>query len=209
MLKLPVDVQSLVAQTIDGSEHKITGCLEKIKSKAEELSVKQLSLRDFIREELESLDKSGILRAQKVYQLSLDINNSLENFVQTHNNSTDAVLERISNNTAKSQEYQHTEFQALSESTERSMDVILRSVLQENSRTQAQSTHIHRKLEHIAKILESVQSLRTEGRNQPQSPQASRSNITATAQALFESLLVMWKSLDGVIRQSVLVNCFS
>lgn len=198
-----------MAQTIDGSESKITGCLEEIKSKAEELSVKQLSLHDFIREELESLDKSGILRAQKVYQLSLDINNSLEDFVQTHNNSTDAVLERISNNTVKFQEYQHTEFQALSESTKKSMDVILRSVLQENSRTQAQSTHIHRKLEHIAKFLESVQSLRAEGRNQPRSPQASRSNITETAQALLESLWAMWKSLEDVIRQFVLVNCFS
>lgn len=189
-----------MAQTIDVSERKITGCLEEIKSKAEEFSVKQLSLRDFIREELKSLDQSEILRAQKVYQLSLDINKSLEDFVQTQNDSTDAVLKRVSNNTV--------EFQALSESTKKSMEVILRSVLQENSRTQTQSTHIHQKLEHIAKFLESVQSLRTEGRNQPQSPQASRSNITATAQALFDSLWVLWKSFDGVIRQFVLVNCF-
>lgn len=209
MLKLPADVQSLVAQTIDGSESKITGYLEEIKSKAEELSVKQLSLRDFIREELESLDKSGILRAQKAYQLSLDINNSLGDIVQTHNNSTDAALERISNNTLQIQEYQQTEFQALSKSTKESMDGILRSVLQRESRSRAHSTHIYRKLEHITTFLESMRTIRTDVRNQARTPHESKSNITATAQALFESLWVMWKSLNDVIRQFVLVYCFS
>lgn len=198
-----------MAQTINGSESKTIGSLENIKTKAEELCIKQLSLRDFVREEFESLDKSGILHAQKLHHLSLDMKNGLEALVQTHNDSTDSVLERISNNTVKFQEYQQTEFQAISESTKKSMDVILRSVLQEKSRTQAESTHIHRKLEHIATFLESVRSLRTEVWNQPRSPQASRSNVTATAQAFLESLWVMWKSLDDVIRQFVLVNCFS
>lgn len=207
MLKLPADVQSLVAQTIDGSESKVTGYLEEIKSKAKELSVEQLSLRDFIREELESLDKSGMLHAQKACQISLDINNSLEDIVQAHNNSTDAALERISNETVNIQEYQRTEIQALSESTKKSMDGILRSVLQQESRSQAHSTHIYRKLEHITTFLESVETIRTEVRNQTRTPHAS--NITATAQALFESLWVMWKSLNDVIRQFVLVNCFS
>lgn len=209
MLKLPADVQSLVAQIVDGSESKITGCLEEIKSKAEEFFVKQLSLRDFIREELESLDKSVILRTQKAYKLSLDIDHRLQDIVQTHNNSTDAALERISNNTIKIQEYQRTEFQALSKSTKRSMDGILRSVLQQESRSQAHSTHIYRKLEHITTFLESVETIRTEVRNQARSPHASKSNITTTAQALFESLWVMWQSLNDVIRQFMLVNYFS
>lgn len=209
MLKLPADVQSLVAQTIDGSESKITEYLEEIKSKAEEHSVTQLSLRDFIREELESLDKSGILRSNKAHQLCLNINNSLEDIVQTHNNSTDAALERISNNTVKIQKYQRTEFQALSRSTKRSMDSILQSVLQQESRSQAHSTHIYRKLEHITTFLESVETIRTEVRNQARSPHASNSSISTTAQALFESLWVMWKSLNDVVRQFMLVNCFS
>lgn len=203
MLSLPADIQFLVAQTIDGAESKVTGCMEEIKDKAEELSAEQLKLCDFVREGLEGLDKSGFQHAQKLHDLSSDIKNILEALVQTHDSSTDSVLERISDNAVKVQDSQQTGFEALSKSANESMDVVLRSVQEQETRTQAQSTHIYRKLEHISAFLESVERIRAEARNQPRSLHASGSNITARAQALFKSLWVMWKALDDVIRQFV------
>lgn len=203
MLSLPADIQSLVAQTIDAAESKTTGHIEYIKDKAEKLSVEQLKLCDFVREGLEGLDKSGFRYAQKLHDLSFDMKNILEALVQTHNSSTDAVLERISNDAVKVQDFQQTGFQALSKSTNESMDIILRSVLRQEAKTQAQSTRIYRKLEHISGLLESVERICTEAPNQPQSLHASGSNPTARAQALFASLWVVWKALDDAIRQFV------
>lgn len=209
MLSLPANIQSFVAQTIDGAESKITGCLEGIKDKTEELSVDQLKLYHFIQDGLEGLDKSEFRRAQKLHDLSLDMKNILEALLETHDSFTDAVLERISNGAVKIQDSQRIGFQAVSKSTKESMDIIRRSVLQQEARTQAHSTQIYRQLEHIRIFLESVQRTSAEAPNQAQSPYASEWSITSKVQALFSSLWVIWKTVNGVTRQFMSVTCYT
>lgn len=201
MLRLPADLQSHVAQNIDGSESKITRCMEEMKVKTEELSVEQRKTCELVRQGLEGLDKAGSGQAQELHDLSLDVKNSLQALTQAHNSSTDVVLERITNNAIKLQNSQQTELQALSNSTKESAGVMLRSVLQQETRNRDQSIHIHRKLEQISNVLESVGRIRTEERNQSRSQHTSRSDITAKARAFSASLRVMWKSLDDVIQQ--------
>lgn len=200
MLKLPTDVKSLVARTIDGAENRVNVYLGDIKDKAEELSVEHLKICDLVREGLEGLDKAEFRRAQKLHDLSMDMKNILEDLLQSHNSSTHTILECISNDAIKIQDSQQTELQRFSNSNKESMGDLLQNVLRQEATTRTHSTEIHRKLEHISGFLESINTIRTEFQDRPESLHASGSNITGAARALVTSLWAMWKSLDDVIR---------
>lgn len=136
-----------------------------------------------------------------MHDLSLEMKNTSGILLQTQHNSTNAVLDCISAHAAEHQESRRAEFQALTASNRDSTGIIVQRILQEAARSQTQSTRINQKLEHISSFLEIVDTIREELRTQTHNPYTSRSDITETAQALFASLLKMWKSLDDVIKQ--------
>lgn len=220
-LQMPSDVQLRVSQIIHGAETRVTGLIRDARDKVEQLADKQSGACDLIQQCFHELHESGDGRAQRLAEISLDLKVKLESLVQAHGGSTDRVfrelsqqslvLESILRQVTNVNNTNSFYLQKASDSHQRSTDTVLQGIhtaknltfdmiAQQDARGQARSFQMSRKLERMNDALASVNRCLEEMRSPPQVAPSSDINISIAGRELLNSFLVLWKGLNGTLR---------
>lgn len=220
-LQMPSDVQLRVSQIIHGAEGRVSRLIGDARDKIEDLADKHSGACDLIQQCFQELHESGDGQAQRLAEVSLDLKAKLESLFQAYGGSTDRVLQEFSQQSLVLESILHQVtnvnnthafyFQKASESNQRSTDMVLRGIhiakdltfdmiAQQEARGQARSSQVSCKLERMNDALASVNRCLEEMRSLPQVAPSSEINISVAGRELLSSLLVLWKGLNGTLR---------
>lgn len=218
---MPSDVQLRVSQVIHGAETRFSGLIGHTRDRVEQLADKQSGACDLIQQCFRELQESGDGQAQILEEVSLDLKAKLETLFQAHGGSTDRVLQVLSQQSLVSgsilrqvtniDNTQALHFQKASDFNQRSTEMVLRGIhtaknltfdmiAQQEARGQARSSQMSCKLERMNDTLASVNRCLEEMRSPPQVAPSSEINISIAGRELLSSLLVLWKGLNGTLR---------
>lgn len=218
---MPSDVQLRVSQVIHGAETRFSGLIGDARDRVEQLANKQSGACDIIQQCFRELQESGDGQAQILEEVSLDLKVKLETLFQAHGGSTDRVLQRFSQQSLVLESIlrQLTNvnnthafyFQKASNSNQQSTDMVLRGIhiakdltfdmiAQQEARGQARSPQMSCELERMNDALASVNRCLEEMRSPPQAAPSLEINISIAGRELLSSLLVLWKGLNGTLR---------
>lgn len=223
--QLPTDIQSRIAQLIDTAETKVSVLIQDATRKMEELTSKQSEAFNLAQDSLHELCGSTDERAQRIEESSLSLEARVENLLQAHRASADSILQHLAQGCRQSQNIsnlvtsahygQASGFQRMLDSNQRSSDIVLRKfylmsriMMQQEARSQAQSSHIIRKLETVTGLLGSFEGVFEDIQKPLRVVHSPEASINAAAQRLFANLVAIWEALSGALRELMQVAQF-